>query len=88
MGHNSFYQAAILAKERRQTWSNIVATFRIVAYVQGNARGRFGRLVGHKFYYQWCATRGRCLPLLTVLEEATSEGATRVIVFRLTANHH
>ena len=42
----SFHQAAILAKERRQTWSNIVATLRIVAYVQGNARGRFGRLVG------------------------------------------
>ena len=42
----SFYQAAILAKERRQTWSNIVATLRIVANVQGNARGIFGRLVG------------------------------------------
>ena len=42
----SFYQAAILAKERRQTWSNIVATLRIVANVQGNARGRYGRLVG------------------------------------------
>src|SRR5210317_2030347 len=42
----SFYQAAILAKERRQTWSNIVATLRIVAYVQGNVRDRFGRLVG------------------------------------------
>jgi hypothetical protein len=42
----SFHQAAILAKERRQTWSNIVATLRIVANVQGNARGRYGRLVG------------------------------------------
>ena len=42
----SFYQAAILAKERRQAWSNIVATLRIVANVQGNARGIYGRLVG------------------------------------------
>ena len=46
LNFNSFYQAAILAKERRQTWSNIVATLRIVAYVQGNVRDRFGRLVG------------------------------------------
>ena len=46
MSQHSFYQAAILAKERRQTWSNIVATLRIVANVQGNARGIFGRLVG------------------------------------------
>ena len=42
----SFYQAAILAKESRQAWSNIVATLRIVANVQGNAKGIYGRLVG------------------------------------------
>jgi len=33
------------------------------------------------------ATRGRCLPLLTVLEEATSESSTRVLVFILTVNN-
>ena len=31
------------------------------------------------------ATRGRRLPLLAVLEEATSESSTRVLVFILTA---
>ena len=45
-GPQFIYQAAILAKEHRQTWSNIVATLRIVANVQGNARGIYGRLVG------------------------------------------
>jgi len=33
------------------------------------------------------ATRGRSLPLLTVLEEATSETSTRVLVFILTVNN-
>ncbi len=33
------------------------------------------------------ATRGRRLPLLAVLEEATSESSTRVLVFILTVNN-
>ena len=33
------------------------------------------------------ATRGRCLHLLTDLEEATSESLTRVLVFILTVNN-
>ena len=61
----SFYQAAILAKERRQAWSNIVATLRIVANVQGNARGIYGRLVGQYVISRSIGLKpgGNCLPV-------------------------
>ena len=59
----SFHQAAILAKERRQAWSNIVATLRIIANVQGNARGRYGRLVG-----QYVISRSLFIPARVYLQ--------------------
>ena len=43
-GPQFIYQAAILAKERRQLGPIVVATLRIIANVQGNVRDRFGRL--------------------------------------------
>ena len=41
---NSYTRAAILIRERRLPGPIIVATLRIIANVQGNARGGFGRL--------------------------------------------
>src|SRR5210317_228652 len=40
MGHNSYTSCAILIREASATGPSIVATFRIIANVQGNARGK------------------------------------------------
>ena len=65
MSQHSFYQIQILDQRTQWIWSNIVATLRIVANVQGNARGIYGRLVGQYVISRSIGLKpgGNCLPV-------------------------